>query len=137
MTPTDLYDWLQEQFGIGTYDPGSTDQAYWEYRVLEVTKLKAMIRRRRTSVEELFMAAEYAKAQRIHVRAPFELLGYIAPAKRALRHPRHQDGREALNLAVIEAQASGMDDWAVRLYNADPSVAADVLAEFEAAKSHG
>ncbi|GAB3863253.1 hypothetical protein GCM10028801_30440 [Nocardioides maradonensis] len=131
---TELFDYLQERFGIGTWDETS-DVPFFKYRSLEAGKINSICKRRRTSVEELFMAAQYAADQRMVIRQPFDLLKLIAPARRAQKPKRGEDMVQALLMATKEAVALGMQDWASRLYSTSPSGAPGVLAEFEKAKA--
>ena len=45
----ELYDLLQEMFGIGTYDEVAGSEAWFRARMVEVMKLKGLCRRRRAS----------------------------------------------------------------------------------------
>lgn len=131
MTEGELYDFLRERFGVGDYDEALSGQPYWKYRALEVSKLKGIIRRRRTSVAELYLAAEYAAERRIPISAPFDLLRLIGPAKKAAMVPRRRELAERLERAARDAQAMGQAEWATRLFVADVSAAEELLAEWE------
>ena len=131
MTPTDLFEHLRERFGVGDYDEGS-GQPYWDWRMHEVVKLKAMMRRRKTDVDELYATALYVAEKGYAIRQPFDLLQYIAEAKRAARAPSsRQDARSRLNEAAGEAFQRGLLEWAQILITADPSNADDLLKQWE------
>lgn len=130
---TELFEFLQERFGVGDYDE-SSNLPYFRYRMNQVSRINSMCTKRRVSIEDLYVAAQYAAERRIVIRGPFDLLKHIAPAKRALRAPRGADAAAALIAAVQEANRLGMTDWAARLYATAPSAATDVLNDFEQAK---
>ena len=42
-TATQLFEYLQERFGVGSFDEGQS-LPYWKYRMTEVTKINSMCR---------------------------------------------------------------------------------------------
>ena len=64
MTPGEAFDIMAEKFGVGDYDEWTATVPYWRWRMGEVAKIRAMMRRRRVSMQELVIAIEYAVAHR-------------------------------------------------------------------------
>lgn len=129
----ELFDYLTERFGIGDYDEGS-GVPYWKYRGTEISKIKAMLKRRGVTVQEMMLAANFAAERKMTVRAAWDLLSLIPPAKRAASKPSRVSDAERLQEAARDAAARGMLDWASRLVAADPSEADRVLAEWALVK---
>lgn len=135
----ELYDLLQEMFGIGTYDEVAGSEAWFRARMVEVMKLKGLCRRRRASVKQVAIAAWYAKANRLPIRHSVRLYALIPEAMRAYSAELLASEREArereLNQAIVTAMRTGRQDWADRLLRASSGRdVRKVLDEWEAAK---
>jgi hypothetical protein len=132
MTPGELWDDLQSKFGLGEWNEGSGTE-WWQFRVHEIVKLKAMLRRRRLSVEDVYAAAVYAHDNAIPIVAVWRLFELIPEAKRASR-PQRRFAAHLLQDAIDEALALGEDQWAMRLdqvHRNDKAAIEAVLKEWE------
>lgn len=130
---TELYEFMRTHFGTGDYDDTSTTP-YWRYAQREAGKIKSISKRRQLSIETLYEVALYALSENIPIGTVYDLLEIYPASRVAARRAAKGDPREALLAAAAQAQAAGRPEWATRLYAAEPSVAAVVLAEWEAAK---
>ena len=138
-TEGELFDLLRQRFGIGEWDEETHGERipYWRFRNTEISKLKGMIRKRRTSVADLALAADYAVETKTKISNPFALLALIQPAKKAARDARvtpRAEIHQRLVEAAGQAQAAGDEAWATRLFSADPAAGEAVLAEWEASR---
>lgn len=95
-TDGDLYDLLQELFGLGSWDPDS-DVPWWKARQHEVTKIKRSRTARNVDLEDLALAARYAKAHGEQVKAITWLYKLITPAIRW-----DNERRRAATLAEVD-----------------------------------
>lgn len=141
-TPGDLYDLLQELFGIGDYDEVATPhdadlpraQVWYRARSIEIAKIRSMLRKRRCTLGEVAVAAYYAADEGIPVNASWQVFGLVSDAKRAARardRQLRQDGVLAdRNLAAIEAMEAGEQGWADRLINASDQEVASVIDQW-------
>lgn len=128
-TPAEVYDQLQQRFGIGNWDEATSKVPWWKARITEISKLKAMLTRRRVKTSDVLLAADYAERHRVPIRETWELFQVIDAAKRERRQtPTTTDVQTRLAAAVQEATECGEPAWAARLYNTDPRVAEDALA---------
>lgn len=130
---SELYEWMRANFGTGDFDDTS-GQPYFRYVQREAGKINSICKRRRTSIEELYATAVYARAEGIPIRTVYDLLAVIPRAKRAQRRAARPDPGQALLSAAEDALRRGEGEWASKLYAAHPSRAEDVLREWEAAR---
>lgn len=130
-----LYDLLQTKFGIGDWGPDS-DEPWYKARNREIAKLRSLMRRRHMTAEAMVIAAWYAETNRLPIKALWQLADLAIVSKKAYRAASQGErpDRERLLRAAIEAHEAGKPEWADRLYNADPRLADDVLAQWEAAR---
>lgn len=120
-TPAQLYDLLQELFGVGTYDDIASRQPWFRARMTEIARLKAMLRKRRVTVEDVAIAAWFAHDRGIPIPATWRLFGLIAEAKRSARERDRQaaamEREDRRTAAVVEAFNADEHTWAARLIN--------------------
>lgn len=133
----ELYDQLQEMFGIGSYDEVAGSEAWYRARMVEVMKLKGLMRRRRATPKHVAIAAWYAKQNRLPIRHSVRLFAVIPEAMRAYAAEVHASEKESmereLNQAIVTAMRTGQQDWADRLMRAESGRAArEVLNEWQA-----
>lgn len=125
-----LYDLIRERFGVGDYDD-SGDVPWFKARNMEISKLRAQMKRRRVSIEDMVIAVWYADREKRPITAVWQLCQLVRDARKAYREFTTGPGlREQLNEAAAHAHEHGLDQWAERLYNADLSTGADVLAKY-------
>lgn len=134
-THGELYDQLREMFGIGSYDD-SQDEAWHRARMVEVMKLKGLCRRRHASVQQVAIAAWFAKENGFPVQHSVQLYPLIPQAMRAYNAEMQASAREAedheLQRAVNTAMRLGEEEWAGRLLRATGRDRRKVLDEWEA-----
>jgi len=109
-TDSDLYDLLQKLFGLGSWDPDS-DVPWWKARQHEVTKIKRSRTARNVALEDLALAARYAKAHGEQVKAVTWLYKLISPAIRWDNERRR---------AVVLAEVSDLIDEAIAIEAEQP-----------------
>lgn len=95
-TDSDLYDLLQELFGLGDWDPDG-DVPWWKARQHEISKIKRSRTARNVALEDLALAAHYAKAHGEQIKAVTWLYKLISPAIRW-----DNERRRAASLAEID-----------------------------------
>lgn len=121
-THAELYDQLQQMFGIGSYDEVAGSEAWHRARMVEVMKLKGLCRRRRATVKHVAIAAWYAHQNRLPIRHSVRLFAIIPEAMRAYNAEVHATTKEAeereLNQAIVTAMRTGDQEWADRLIRA-------------------
>lgn len=134
MTDAELWDYLQERFGIGEWDEATSDVPWWKFRANEIGKLKRMMRSRRAKPHQLVIAADYAITHAKPVTALWELFALIPEA---LADYRRQDALrrqarfvEDIERAIGEAMDAGETQWAERLMRAGPAEAQTVINEW-------
>lgn len=128
-----LYDLMQQRFGIGDYDEADSTLPYWKARGIEIARLKAQMRRRRLTIEDLTKAVWYAEREKQPITAVWQLCGLVGLAKRAWREHLaipQTDQRDALNRAASLAWERGDHGWAYRLNACDLPSAAVVLEQW-------
>lgn len=127
----ELYDQLQEMFGIGTYDDSLQREAWHRARMVEIMKLKGLCRRRRCTPKHVSIAAWYAKENRLPIQHSVRLFALIPDAMRAYNTSVNASEREAeereVNVAVNTAMRLGEQEWADRLLRASGSDVREVL----------
>lgn len=131
-TEAELFDYLHEKFGIGTYDelvPSS--RQWWQERGTGIAKLKAMLKRRHQTIADVVIAADYAARHNKPIRYYPQIFELIAEAKRETaaerREGRRQSLRDEVRNAASEALELGRDEWAYRLLNVPEADAQAVL----------
>jgi hypothetical protein len=133
-THAELYDLLQEQFGIGDYDEVVGGTLWHRARMVEIVKLKGLCARRHATIRQVSIAAWYAKEQGLAVSHSARLFAMIPDAMRtynarvAAEKADVQAGE--LAAAVNAAMAAGEDEWAERLMRADGPEVGEVLDEW-------
>lgn len=125
--PGALYDLLQERFGIGSYDESIDKRPWFKVRMTEVAKVTALLRRRGVTIQEVVLAADYAKKHRKPITAAWQVFDLVPEALRAAKKRGPNEVREQLTAAAAEAMAMGRDDWSQRLYMADIHSGPNVL----------
>jgi hypothetical protein len=135
-TDTKLYAELEKMFGIGSYDGVGE---HFKYVIGEVGKMKRWRTGRNLSIEDLWIAAQFCKAQRLVITEPFQLTKHITAAKRwnaalAQRETRSSLGQRMENavtreLAIDRGDESG--EWIGRLLRAQGDAREEVLAAWE------
>lgn len=118
--PGQVYDALQEHFGIGSWTEES-GIPFWKYRATEVSKITAMMKKRNVSFAELHTAFEFAQQHGRPITESWHLFALVVEAARWRREQAKAptDVRAALDAAAAEAHASGEDGWAQSLLAAD------------------
>lgn len=134
MTDGDLYDLLQRLFGLGDWNEDS-DLPWWKARQFEVTKIKRSRTARRVALEDLALAAEYAKAHGEDVRAVTWLYKLITPA---IRWDNERSRAASLGqlddeiAAAVEYEVEHHPDspWTTRLSRARGAARKDVYQQW-------
>ena len=134
MTPGEAFDIMAEKFGVGDYDEWTATVPYWRWRMGEVAKIRAMMRRRRVSMQELVIAIEYAVAHRKPITESYQIFNLVPDAlaehfANERSHRKHAASVDAETLAA-EAMAAGETLWAQRLMAADRSSVAEVAEAY-------
>lgn len=134
-TPAELYDYLQRAFGIGDWDEATADGLpWWKFRGQQIAKLKAMLRKRRATVEQVVIAARYAREHRTPVREHYQLFALIPEAMREQRRQAKEAAQRVwhddLERAIDEAIEAGETGWADRLMRASGADAVTALNEW-------
>ena len=132
MKPGELYDLLQELFGIGDFDDG---QGLWyQSRGVEIGKLKRMLTSRHCTVEEVAEAARYAHGRHIPITQAWQVFQLVPEALRARRLSRAEEEHLALRDARSEAVRAALDlhdtTWADRLMRTPDQHLETVLQEW-------
>ena len=116
MKPAQVYDLLQELFGIGD-DDGT--RAWWQVRSVEIGKIGRMLKSRHCTAEEVIEAARYAHGMGIPITASWQIFELVPEALQARRiadsrtaAETHQADRSA---AIREALDQHDPEWAQRL----------------------
>lgn len=134
-THAELYDLLQEMFGVGTYDDVVGSEAWHRARMVEIMKLKGLCRRRRATVKHVAVAAWYAKERGLPIQHSARLYGLIPEAMRCYNMQVKASTADAeaheLQTAVNTAMRLGQDVWAERLIRSEGSNTREVLDEWQ------
>lgn len=126
-----VYDALREHFGVGDWTEES-GVPFWKYRMTEVSKIKAMMRKRNVSYAELHQAYDFAVANGRPITESWHLFQLIPEAKKAAREQEQAvptDVRTALDEAAVEAHEAGEEGWAQSLLAADAGEGGKALLE--------
>lgn len=131
----DLYDLLQRDFGIGGSDVGTE---FWRVRMVEIGKMNRIMTSRKASIEQVAIAAWYAKEVRAHCYGVGQLCALIPLARKAyleaLVEQRRAELMSQIQLAVVEALAEDNWEWADALMRATPDDARSHLDQWK--KTH-
>lgn len=127
-SPAAMYDLLHEWFGVGTYDDVTSSRPFHRERMVEIAKLKGLLKSRRASLAEVYYAACYAREHQKSIHSTWQVFALIPEAMRDRFHQatrrRREDAQVDLNAAIQEAYDAGEPGWAERLYRAtDPTQA--------------
>lgn len=134
-TAAELYDLLQRDWGLGNYDDVAVPvPEFWKARMSEVSKLKAMLKRRRCTPQEVALASAYAKSQRKTISAAWQVFELVPEAIRASLQEEKVSKRSLLTAAAVEASNAGQVDWAQRLFAANIAAADELIAAWNAHK---
>lgn len=121
MSDGDLYDLLQELFGLGQWDPDG-DVPWWKARQHEISKIKRSRTARNVDLEDLALAARYAKAHGEQIKAVTWLYRLIGPAIRWDNERRRATTLAQLDDLINEAIAVEAEqpesEWLTRLARA-------------------
>lgn len=128
-----LFDYLQRLFGVGSYDEVCSEEPYWQWRMHEITKIKAKRNKFKVAVQDLALAAEYCKVHHIDIRNPAFLYDHLG----ASRHWMSECER-ALSVAQVDdeieaALAVTLPDspWFERLVRASGENRKEVLSAWK------
>jgi phage terminase Nu1 subunit (DNA packaging protein) len=117
-----MIDKLHELFGIGTSDDIANDTPWHRDRMIQIAKLKALLKSRRASLAEVNIAADYAHETG---KSPHEIWQVFALIPEAMKHrfakaTQRQVGakHEEIHDAIDDAIAQGEDEWADRIMRA-------------------
>lgn len=128
-----VFEELQRLFGIGTDS--------WKDKATETAKIKRICARRNVSIEQLMIAAWFAKTRHITIMYAAQLFPLIPQSQRAwtteetVRRRAASDAK--VHNAVVEAFAAGEQDWADRILRADAANVDTVLADWETYRADG
>lgn len=121
-TPAKMVDKLHDLFGIGDSDDIAGDLPWHRDRMIQIAKLKAMLKSRRASLAEVNIAADYAHAHGKPIHQVWQVFALIPEAMRARFQDVRRDAEgvkhEEIQAAIDEALASGETEWAERLMRA-------------------
>lgn len=126
-----LFDMLHSLFGIGDYD--DSKQQWFEFRMKEIAKLKAIRRRRQVLIGSLALAARYCVYNKISISESYELCQHIDDARRdARRRAVPEITAEIARAVQAERRRHGADskEWIDRLLRARGSYRREVLDEW-------
>lgn len=133
-TDGQLFDMLHGLLGIGDFDESVP---WFQFRMTEIQKLKAMRRKRKLSLKAIAMAGRYCYRRRITVRHSWEVCTFIVPAAREAASQRVSEVAQQIRDAV-ENERSRPDpdaDWIARLLRARGDYRHEVLAKWAKARS--
>lgn len=125
----ELYDLLQVMFGLGDYDEHG-DIPWYRARMLEISKLKGMLTKRKATPQQVAVAAHYARDQGLAISAAWQLFELIPEAMVAARRAAQEAAPSELQQAIDEAVKLGLNQWAERLIRVDKADASAVLKEW-------
>jgi hypothetical protein len=130
--PGELYDLLQEMFGIGDFDDG--DGLWYRSRGVEIGKLTRMMKSRHCTTDEVATAARYAYERHIPITHSWQLFKLVPEALRAGRLTRAEEEALSLRDARSEAIQEALDlhdtTWAERLMRTPDQYLSQVLQEW-------
>lgn len=132
-----LWDQLQELFGLGGYDDAFAKEPYYKFRMRGIGQLKRLMKSRSLTITDVWMTAVYcAGDRRILVRTHSELLSHYREAYDAERsrvlQQKQEDANERLALALdVETDPA----WRSRLMRATPDSRERVLTEWKESRA--
>lgn len=135
-TEAELFDYLHERFGIGTYDElAANKRQWWQERGTGIAKLRAMLKRRQQRIDDVVIAADYAAQLRKHIRYYPQIFELIPEAKKQAADRRREDRRQGLRDQIQDAASHafelGREEWGQRLLRAPEHDAQAVLDLWE------
>ena len=131
-----LFDMLHGLFGIGDFDD-SGPVPWFKFRMVGISKMRAIRKKRQLSFPALAMAARYCYRRHIPIKGVWELVAFIVPAAKAAG----RDRVSPLGVEVREAVANERSredpspEWVDRLLRARGEFRRDVLDQWEQARS--
>lgn len=132
-----LFDMLHSLFGIGDYD--DSQGAWFEFRMREISKLKAIRRRRQILIGSMAMAARYCFNNDIPIAESYQVVQHIDEARRdARRRAVPELTAEVARAVQMERRRQGSDSsqWIDRLLRARGPFRREVLDEWAQAQTH-
>lgn len=126
----ELWDFLVLKFGLGDWDESIP---YYKYRMNEIAKLKRVMAKRGTTVQQLVLCARYCEQHRVPIKHMFKLFDYYQPARREQREQLVTALARAIEQAISQEREHPRDDsdyWIGRLVRAQGDARQEVLAEW-------
>lgn len=122
-TPAQMFDLLHAWFGIGTSDEeAGASQPWYRERIVEIAKLKRLMKSRRATLTEVYRAAQYARRNNRPVHATWQVFALIPEAMRehfrVASEAKRAVEKQRLADVVAEALEAGEPGWADRLMRA-------------------
>jgi len=127
----ELFDMLRAMFGIGDW-MDSDERPYHRFRMVEISKLKALRGKRRIRVEQMVVAARYCFRRRIPIKAPYQLVSYMGEAMYQRSLEQRAELGTRMSQAANDARRLGQEQWAQRLLLAQGAARQGVLDEWVA-----
>lgn len=129
-----LFDHLHRRFGWGNYDELYSEEPYWKWRQLEVSKIKRSLASRKIAIEDVFVAGEYCWTHHIHVGAVTWLYRHIYDARSWWKERQRALSAEKFELefeaAVQLEYARPEAGWLDRLLRAQGEMRKEVYNEW-------
>lgn len=121
-SPAAMVDKLHEWFGIGSYDDIASERPFHRERMVEIAKLKGLLKSRRASMTEVWIAALYAREHGKPVHQTWEVFALIPEAMRErwrdATNTRRAESDADWVTAIQDALDAGEQEWAERLQRA-------------------
>jgi len=131
-----LFDMLHSLFGIGNFDEDAVQ--WFQFRMREIAKLKAIRKRRSITLADYAMTARYCQRHQEQVKESWQLCGFIADAKREARRIAVPELSQEIH-AALEAERAlpGPDSatWIERLLLTRGPFRRDVLDEWKQSRT--
>lgn len=119
MKTGELYDLLQELFGIGDHDDMVGGGPWYQKRAIEIGKLSGMLKARHCTADEVAEAARYAHGMVIPITASWQIFRLVPEAAQARRLAASESLTSALQAdraaSIREALDQHDTEWAERL----------------------
>lgn len=80
-----LFDMLHGLFGIGDFNDSTEDQRWFQHRIREIVKIKAIRKRRSITVHDFALAARYCFNHQLPIHESYQICAYVLDAKREKR----------------------------------------------------
>lgn len=116
-TDAEVFDLIHGAFGIGDYDPDD-DRPWHKFRMVEISKIKAIRTKRRWTFDDFAMVARYCKSHRIRVLRAWDLLEHYSKARLEQRALARARPDERVEMAVAAERIAALPDsqeWISRL----------------------